>query len=159
MIHTKLAFWLNRAKEMRLILIFGGISNLFYQIPALISPWSKAHFIVNIMYTLVTLFQFTTVWLSYRNEAKYAKLLREAAFLFLVRNSIRCFDFEQSKSVINPAQWNLLVNQQTAIIMYIMASFFKAFDNSEPIMLAEIGIAMLLNISAMIYGQGLDRFD
>ena len=94
-----------------------NLSNLTFQIPALLNPKNETHFMMNIYYTILSIVLFAITIFSYKSK-KHAILSLPVLFILNIRQSFRLIDLEGTR--YNPNQpddpnnlsyteWNLLV--------------------------------------------------
>ena len=89
-------FWYNRQSEIRRWNIFLNLSNLTFQIPALLNPKNDSHFMMNIYYTVLSMMLFAITAYSYKSK-EHAILSLPVLFLLTIRQSFRIIDFEETK--------------------------------------------------------------
>jgi hypothetical protein len=95
------------------------------------------------------------VRLSYLDEKKYIHLIREALFIYIVRNLIRCFDLENTLPSYSPQYWAFLVNQQSIICFFLLSLYFKSFSLADRVTVIQGAFMVIMSLVSFNYGQYL----
>jgi len=94
----KEAYWARRVNEQRYWCWMLVLFNLFaYQLPALLSPKSEVHWVVNLFYTVCSMVHIFLLSCSYKSKKRSAEMVMCASVLLVLRMIIRLADIEQTR--------------------------------------------------------------
>ena len=107
-------FLSTRIKDLRCVLILFNISNMIFQVQALMKPLSQKHYDFNIAYCINSFVSILILAVTYKNE-RYLKLVILNSVIYQIRNSFRIFDFENTKEHYEPENflWLMLMQMVT----------------------------------------------
>ena len=128
--NTYQMFLVKKNKLFRVLAFIMVFSNITYQIGALVKPLpGTKQFIVNICYSCLTAVQIAVLCASFsKNNESNSNLIYWFWISMIFRNSIRIFDFEETKQIMGELKFRDLFFAQiyaTYVILLIVMAFFK----------------------------------
>ena len=96
-------FWIRRNNQAAIWILLSAISNLCFQISALVNPSSKLYFNVNLAYTAVSLIQFLGVFLNFYKKMHFLNYFNLT--ILILRAAFRYYDLEDSYESTGSIIW------------------------------------------------------
>ena len=132
-------FWYRRHNEVRRYVWISVISNLTFQIPALLKPSSQNHFYTNVGYTAANVTVSLLLIISYQRK-KYSILALPAIFIQTLRLIVRLLDFEDTKpsmmcdleesdGKMSVSEWGFLALMQSVVASVCLYMMLFSFAN------------------------------
>lgn len=148
-------------KDARFLILYLTISNIIFQTSAVLKPMNYNHFIINCVYSIVSILSLIVVGLSYKFQF-FLNAMWPLSIVVLVRNSIRVLDLENTRyDPKNPENlrrysyiaWTMLVVMQFSATMVILLVQVNCFANRRFIVQVAV-FEIVLGILFLTMGFG-----
>ena len=121
-------FWIRRNNQAAIWILLSCISNLCFQITALVNPYSRLYFNVNLAYTAISFIQFLGVFLNFYKKMHFLNYYN--LLLLILRLAIRYYDFENGYESTGSIIWQgiLVINLAQSILSFHIQINFCQMD-------------------------------
>ena len=148
-----LDFWDKRGSDARIWSYGLNISNLYFQVEALINPATPEHFKINAIYTVSTVIGLILTYASTKFRRQSGNLLFVVYMMLIPRQIIRILDLEKTKGVLlTEEDLGFFVLMQSIGGYATMFIYFNVFQGGKIQVFCILLLAVLM-FSCLIVSQ------